>query len=111
MVTIAKNKPILQRSLDVRSLLLEAYHRGTNEVMFVVPFVAKVMESAAKSLVFKPPNPWTMTIMSILAELHSDPDLKLNLKFEVEVLSRSLELDLSVSFPPSFSDNALTMVC
>ena len=26
--------------------------------------------------IFKPPNPWIMGIMSVLAELHAVPDLK-----------------------------------
>ena len=42
----------------------------------MVPFVAKVLESCAESRVFKPPNPWTMGIMSVLSELHALPDLK-----------------------------------
>jgi len=44
--------------------------------MYVVAFVAKVLESCAESRVFKPPNPWTMAIMSVLCELHALPDLK-----------------------------------
>ena len=53
--------------------------------MYVVPFVAKVIESCAKSRVFKHPNPWTTGILNLLAELHQEQDLKLNLKFEIEV--------------------------
>ena len=63
----------------------------------MVPFVAKVLESCAKSKVFKPPNPWTMAVMNVLAELHQEPGLKLNLKFEIEVLCKALGLDISVS--------------
>ena len=44
----------------------------------MVPFVAKVLESCADSQVFKPPNPWTMAIMSVLSELHAVPDLKVS---------------------------------
>ena len=55
----------------------------SQELLYVVPFVAKVLESCAESRVFKPPNPWTMAIMSVLSEMHSAPDLKLNLRFEV----------------------------
>jgi hypothetical protein len=47
--------------------------------------------------VFKPPNPWTMSIMNVLAELHQEPDLKLNLKFEIEVLCKNLNIDVVVS--------------
>lgn len=56
--------------------------------------VFQVLESAAKSKVFKPPCPWTMGIMNLLAELHQEHDLKLNLKFEIEVLCKNLSQEL-----------------
>ena len=66
-------------------------------MQYVVPFVAKVIESCAKSRVFKPPNPWTMALMSVLAELHREPDMKLHLKFEIELLCKQMELNVEVS--------------
>uniref|UniRef100_A0A8C4WXR9 CCR4-NOT transcription complex, subunit 1 n=1 Tax=Eptatretus burgeri TaxID=7764 RepID=A0A8C4WXR9_EPTBU len=101
MVTLAKNKPILQIDIDVKALLLEAYGKGQQELLYVVPFVAKVLESCSKSLVFRPPNPWTMAIMNVLAELHQETDLKLNLKFEIEVLCKTLSIDINELKPSS----------
>ncbi|XP_023027069.1 CCR4-NOT transcription complex subunit 1 isoform X2 [Leptinotarsa decemlineata] len=95
MLTLARNKPILQIDLDLKSLLVEAYAKGQQELLYVVPFVAKVLESCAKSKVFKPPNPWTIALMNVLAELHSEADLKLTLKFEIEVLCKHLEIDVN----------------
>lgn len=95
MLTLARNQPILYVDLDLKALLLEAYHKGQQELLYVVPFVAKVLESCAKSVVFRPPNPWTMALMNVLAELHQEPDLKLNLKFEIEVLCKNLSLDIT----------------
>jgi len=40
--------------------------------------------------------------MSVMAELHQMPDLKLNLKFEVEVLCNTLTLDLKVGLLSMF---------
>lgn len=94
MLTLGRNKPILHIDIDLKSLLVEAYHKGQQELLYVVPFVAKVLESCAKSRVFRPPNPWTMAIMNVLAELHQEPDLKLNLKFEIEVLCKNLSIDV-----------------
>ncbi|CAH2323826.1 CCR4-NOT transcription complex subunit 1 isoform X9 [Pelobates cultripes] len=101
MITLAKNKPILHTDLDVKSLLLEAYVKGQQELLYVVPFVAKVLESSIRSVVFRPPNPWTMAIMNVLAELHQEHDLKLNLKFEIEVLCKNLALDINDLKPGS----------
>jgi len=47
----------------------------------------------ARSSVFKPPNPWLMDVLSLLMELYHYADLKLNLKFEIEVLCKDLGLD------------------
>lgn len=95
MMTLGRNKPILQIDIDLKSLLVEAYHKGQQELLYVVPFVAKILESCAKSKVFKPPNPWTMAIMNVLAEMHQEPGLKLNLKFEIEVLCKTLTIDMA----------------
>ncbi|KAL3243942.1 hypothetical protein MRX96_019525 [Rhipicephalus microplus] len=95
MLTIAKNRPVLQADIDLKSLLIEAYHKGQQELLYVVPFIAKVLESSAKSRVFKPPNPWTMGVLDVLSELHREPELKLNLKFEIEVLCKTLNLDIN----------------
>ncbi|KAI2797076.1 CCR4-NOT transcription complex subunit 1 [Blomia tropicalis] len=96
LITIGQNKPVLSIDLDLRNLLIEAYHKGLQQLMYVVPFVAKVISGCSKSKIFRPPNPWTDSLISILVELHSEPDLKLNLKFEVEVLCKNLELDINV---------------
>lgn len=39
------------QDLDVKSLLLEAYMKGQQEMLYVVPFVAKVLESSVRSVV------------------------------------------------------------
>ena len=48
---LAKNKPILQLELDLKALIYEAYMKGPEDLLYVVPFVAKVLESAGKSRV------------------------------------------------------------
>lgn len=106
MMTLARNKPILHIDLDMKMLLMEAYHKGQQDLLYVVPFVAKIIESCAKSKVFKPPNPWTIAIMNVLAELHQEPDLKLNLKFEIEVLCKTLSIDVQSLNPAVFLRDA-----
>lgn len=92
--TLGENKPILYRDLEVKSLLIEAFFKGHQELLYVVPFVAKILEACSKSKIFKQNNPWLMGTMAVMAELHQMTDLKLNLKFEVEVLCNTLSLDL-----------------
>jgi len=51
MLTLGRNQPILAVDIDIKSLLVEAYQKGQQELLYVVPFVAKVLESCAKSRV------------------------------------------------------------
>ena len=95
MITLMKNKAIILDDLDIKSLIVEAFRKGLQDLLYVVPFAAKIMESCARSIVFKPPCPWTMGILNVLAELHREPDMKLNLKFEIEVLCKALNIDVS----------------
>ena len=48
MITLSKNKPILQAEMDLKALLVEAYYRGQQELLYIVPFIAKILESCAK---------------------------------------------------------------
>lgn len=90
-LTIAKDKPILHKNIYFKGLLLEGY--DTQRLMVTIPFTCKVLVQATKSRVFKPPNPWLMDILHLLLELYHFAELKLNLKFEIEVLCKDLDLD------------------
>ncbi|KAF4550963.1 Not1-like protein [Elsinoe fawcettii] len=91
LLTLARNRPILHRNISFKDLLIEAHQ--TQRLLIALPFTCKVLTQASHSAVFKPPNPWTMELIGILMELYHFADLKLNLKFEIEVLCKELELD------------------
>ncbi|KAF9948497.1 hypothetical protein BGZ72_009597 [Mortierella alpina] len=91
-MTLARNRPIKHKNLAFKELLIEGY--DNNKLIVAIPFVCKVLEQCNKSTVFKPPNPWLIAIMQLLVELYHFADLKLHLKFEIEVLCNSLALDL-----------------
>ena len=90
-LTIARDKPIKHKHVYFKGLLLEGF--DTQRLMVVIPFTCKVLIQANNSTVFKPPNPWLMDIISLLMELYHFAELKLNLKFEIEVLCKGLNLD------------------
>ena len=73
-------------------MLIEGFE--ADRLIVVIPFVCKVLEQSSKSTVFKPPNPWLMRIVKLLVELYHYADLKLNLKFEVEVLCKNLDINM-----------------
>ncbi|KXJ89736.1 CCR4-Not complex component, Not1-domain-containing protein [Microdochium bolleyi] len=91
LLTIARDKPILHRNIAFKQLLIEAH--DTKRLVVVIPFVCKVLIQGARSTIFRPPNPWLMAIIHLLIELYHDGELKLNQKFEIEVLCKDLSLD------------------
>ncbi|GAA6005999.1 hypothetical protein JCM10207_007302 [Rhodosporidiobolus poonsookiae] len=90
-LTLAKDKPIKQSNIAFKQLLIEGY--DSNRLIVAIPFVCKVLEQSSKSRVLKPLNPWLMAILGLLVELYQFAELKLNLKFEIEVLCKSLHVD------------------
>ncbi|KAK2074521.1 hypothetical protein P8C59_008722 [Phyllachora maydis] len=91
LLTLARDKPIKHRNIAFKQLLIEAH--DTKRLIVVIPFVCKVLIQGASSNVFRPPNPWLMDIIHLLIELYHNAELKLNLKFEIEVLCKGLSLD------------------
>eukprot|EP00668_Euglena_longa_P016523 GGOE01020788.1.p1 GENE.GGOE01020788.1~~GGOE01020788.1.p1 ORF type:complete len:2385 (+),score=619.83 GGOE01020788.1:748-7155(+) len=91
--TIARNKPLLNKYLNLRDLLFEALEQGT--LLVVMPFVSKVLEHCVDSRIFRPPNPWVTGLLILLVEMHELPDLRLTLKFEVEVLLKNINVDMA----------------
>lgn len=61
----------------------------------VLPFVGKILEATKASKSYRPSNPWVMAIMSLLSEIYGLDRLKLNLKFEIEMVFRTLGLQVS----------------
>jgi CCR4-NOT transcription complex subunit 1 len=93
LLTLARNKPLLQKDIGIKDMLFEAYEKGT--MIAVIPFTCKLLETCANSKVFKPPNPWVMAILRVLSEIYRKPKLRLNLKFDIELLCKALGLDIN----------------
>jgi CCR4-NOT transcription complex subunit 1 len=89
-ITLARDRPIKHKNLSFKDLLVEGHDSG--RLIIAIPFICKTLEPCAQSKVFKPPNPWLMAVLSLLAELYHFADL--NRKFEIEVLCGVLGVDL-----------------
>jgi CCR4-NOT transcription complex subunit 1 len=93
IMTLAKNKPILAKDLDLKELIFEAYENG--KLGPIITFICKILEHSLKTKVFHPKNPWIQAILSVLAELYFKQNLKNTLKFEIENIFKKIDLDLS----------------
>lgn len=87
-LTIARDKPIKHKNIFFLDFLIEGLE--TQRLILVVPFTCNVLAQGTRSIVFKPPNPWVMEIVAALLELYFHFDIKLNQKFEIEVLCKEL---------------------
>ncbi|KAI4996557.1 hypothetical protein ZWY2020_051477 [Hordeum vulgare] len=97
--TIGRNQTLRAKEIDPKSLIVEAYERGL--MIAVIPFTSKILEPCHSSIAYRPPNPWTMGILSLLAEIYNLPNLKMNLKFDIEVLFKNLGVDMKDVKPTS----------
>ncbi|XP_068669588.1 uncharacterized protein [Aristolochia californica] len=97
--TIGRNQPLRAREIDPKVLIIEAYEKGL--MIAVIPFTSKILEPCQCSLAYQPPNPWTMGILGLLAEIYALPNLKMNLKFDIEVLFKNLGVDMKDVKPTS----------
>lgn len=89
-ITLARNRPILQRRMDLKALLAWGYENA--RLIAVCSFVAKTIEGVKESRIFRPPNPWLMSILGVMRELYDIEDLKMNIKFEVQVLCKNINI-------------------
>lgn len=99
-ITLGRNRPLKHRNLSLKDLLLEASE--ASKLALVIPFVCKILDQTKGSEVFEHPNPWTIGVLRVLAELYEYASLKLNLRFEIEVLCNSLKIDLKDLEPTLF---------
>ncbi|PIA29475.1 hypothetical protein AQUCO_06000080v1 [Aquilegia coerulea] len=97
--TIGRNQALRAREIDPKVLIIEAYEKGL--MIAVIPFTSKVLEPCQSSLAYQPPNPWTMGILGLLTEIYALPNLKMNLKFDIEVLFKNLSVDMKDVKPTS----------
>ncbi|WPG99271.1 general negative regulator of transcription subunit 1 [Acrodontium crateriforme] len=96
-LTLARDRPILHRNISFKDLLIEGH--DTQRLLVAIPFTCKALIHAAHSKVFRPPNPWLMELLGLLSELYHCFDLRLNLKFEIEVLCKDLNMDVKTIEP------------
>uniref|UniRef100_A0A0E0F0Y1 CCR4-Not complex component Not1 C-terminal domain-containing protein n=1 Tax=Oryza meridionalis TaxID=40149 RepID=A0A0E0F0Y1_9ORYZ len=106
--TIGRNQTLRAKEIDPKILIIEAYERGL--MIAVIPFTSKILEPCQSSIAYRPPNPWTMGILSLLVEIYNLPNLKMNLKFDIEVLFKNLSVDMKDVKPSSLLKDRIRQI-
>lgn len=104
-ITIGRNKPLLHRDLYLKGLVLEAFKQG--KLSAVVPFLCKILE-CCKTKLFSYPNVWVTAHLRLLIEIYQIPNLKLNVKIEIELLFTNLNVDMKELKPTTFLKDSIS---
>ncbi len=100
LITIADNKPILAKDLDLKEILIDGYSNG--DITLPLILVCQVLRQTVNSRVFKPNNPWVRAIFSIIADLMNVPAVttSFGLRSEITLLYDQLKVPPDY-FPPA----------
>ena len=79
-LTLARNRTIPGRFLDLKQLLLFSFMQG--KLLGVIPFVSAIVCKA--SPYFNPPNPYMSSILQVLASIGMTDLLKFHIKNQIE---------------------------
>lgn len=66
-MTLAGNRPLYQKELDLKQLLVEGYESDKKKL--VVTFVCRILKACQNSFVFKSQNPWVKANLEVLKEI------------------------------------------
>ena len=99
--TLAQGIPVSAEALPLLDIVITASHRGPQDLLFAVPFVAQIFMAASSSMAFQPSLPCFREVLSLLARLHGYPHVGLWCILEIEILFNHLSLQLSDFQSPS----------
>ena len=74
-------------------------------MIVIIPFIKAILSHCMQSGVFKPPNPWIISLYRLLAEIYQLPHLKLPIKFDIELLGNTLGIDPNKIEPTYITQN------
>jgi len=106
-ITLAQERPILSRFLDLKKILYYGFSQG--KLYGIVPFVCSIFKQA--SSFFNPPNPYTTSIFHFLATIYRVDSLKTYIKQQIYLLFTQFNITVSMfvnqgsSFPSVVNNN------
>ena len=83
ILTIAENRPILAKDLDLKEIIVDAYSNGT--VTLAILLICPLLRQISNSKIFKPKNPWVYAIFCLILELRGTPLILSNLSLHYEI--------------------------
>ena len=90
IISIARNKPILQKDFDIKQRLYMSTENRT--ISATVPIVCAILKSIEHSTIFKSNNPYIMGVLGVLIEISNDQNVKETVKANIESLFKDLKI-------------------
>lgn len=97
LITLNRNRPILNKEINLKELLVEGYQNG--KLLVFISFVTRILEGSIKSKVFHQKNPYILGLLNLLLEFYHSKKIAQNAKFEIELFFKKLESDPSKQIP------------
>lgn len=94
---ISKDRPILAKDLDFRTLIIYSCENG--KLHLSIPFICSILKYAPNSKVFKDTNPWISSILNLLAELWGNENVNNSVKNEIKNLFKVFKKEVSNCVP------------
>ena len=66
-MTLACNRPIYAKEINLKQLLIEAY--DSEKLKIVLVFVSRILKETKNSNIFKLHNPWLNNILSLIKDI------------------------------------------
>ncbi|KAK0418259.1 hypothetical protein QR680_013463 [Steinernema hermaphroditum] len=92
LLTIARNRPILIRDLNLSVLMTNAVEKNVEALNIVIPFVAKILLSCKHSIIFSINSAWIRSLLFKLVDLYRNPVAREYHRFEIEALFSTLQV-------------------
>ena len=94
-ITICESRPILSKYINLKEVLLHAFSQG--KLYGVVPFVCEIFTLVReKNKLFDPPNPYTSSIIQVLAAIYLTDCLKTFIKQRILLLFDLFKINIGM---------------
>lgn len=91
-ITIQQDIPLLASELDFEAILAQGLRE--QRLLAASILMSRVLESCAKSSLFAPPNPWTMSQLSLFLQVYELPGIRSRIHLELDILLSKLKLSM-----------------
>ena len=93
--TLARGFPVSTEALPLCDIIITAYHRGSQDLLFAVPLATQILMAGSHSIGIQSTLPCVRDVLSLLAWLHTQPRVKVRIVLDIEILFSHLSLQLS----------------